>query len=147
MSPFFQLSQPQVTEGIIERSSARPMHLWPRDELDQQLISTTSRWGDEVWTLDYLTPGSSGGENKIRWAFDLPDGRPLTDPAHADMLDWVRRLVWSLLCAPNTGARALSPGNLGQISTGFRYFLPWLNSNHIVWPEELDQQMVKCHIP
>ena len=146
MKPVSLLNDSATTTEIIELNAARPLHLRMDDGLDQCQVSTTSRWGDRFWQLDYQTPGADKSVGKIFWDFELQDGRKLTDPVHRDILDWAKRLVWSLLAAPAEGAATLSPGTIGLLSPGLRYLLRWLVRNGIVWPRDIRPQDVRTYL-
>lgn len=76
---------------------------------------------------------------------NLPDGRNLLDLHHADLLDWLRRLVWSLFAAPGDGAAALKTGSLARINLGLRYWVAWLVAQEIAWPCQIDTDVVAAY--
>lgn len=126
-----------TTDLILEATQASPLHLLPAEDLDSKPISSKSLWGDDAWALDNRTSGASGGGSTIRWAVEMLDGSLLTDPANKDMLDWLKRLVWSVLSAPGDGAHALKPGSLGTLGAGVRWLAPWLAGQHVRRPSEI----------
>ncbi|WP_146010275.1 hypothetical protein [Acidimangrovimonas sediminis] len=134
------------TSEIIEESAARPLHLMRREDLAVEGVSSQSRWGDTTWVLDHSSSGADGSRSKFRWDIDLPGGQKLTNVAFADTLDWLRRLIWSLVAAPAGGRGALSPASLSALSPGVRYFVRWLCANHISLPKELDLLAVAGYV-
>ncbi|MBC7146555.1 MULTISPECIES: hypothetical protein [Thioclava] len=139
-------SKPRVTAEIIEVGAARPLHLLPRQELARQAVSSRSCWDDTTWSLDHSASGADNSRSKFRWDIDLPNGQKLTNPVFADMLDWLRRLVWSLVAAPAGEGGALSTASMSSLSPGFRYFVRWLCVNHITWPKELDTLAASAYL-
>ena len=64
-----------------------------------------SRFGDDIWDFypyipqENLTPS----HKRIDWRIQLPDGRRLTDPEHATLLDSAKTFIWSLFSQPVEG--------------------------------------------
>ena len=137
---------PPPTDQILADTIAEPLHLWPREKLTDQPVSSVSLWRDARWTFDNATPGASSSASSIIWSIDLTDGTSLLDPQHADLLDWLRRLVWSAASAPGDGARALAPGSLGTLSAGIGHLVRWMVENHIQRPYDLTQSVVRDYV-
>lgn len=144
--PVVQLRQVNRTDHILAESCAAPLHLWPRERLANQPVSSVSLWQDARWTFDNGTPGALANVSRINWSIELPDGTNLLDPPHADLLDWLRRLVWSAAAAPGDGARALAPGSVGTLSCGIVHLVPWMVEHHLCRPDDLTPSVVRDYV-
>lgn len=89
-------------------------------------ISSTSTWNDDTWHFDLTRPGVTDGSRRIDWAFELPDGSRLTDPAWAELREAVKRFLWSLRTDPPIGKRRLGPGSLISIFNQMRVLVCWM---------------------
>lgn len=137
------LRKPRTTAEILAATAEAPLHWWPeRDRLALTPVSATSLWGERRWILDNSTHGAAKAQSAISWDINLPDGSNLLDLRHADFLDWLRRLVWSLFAAPGDGTVALKPGNLGSMGVGLRYWAAWLVAHEIRWPHEITEAVI-----
>ena len=60
---------------------------------------------DVVWDLyPYIAQeNKSQSEKQINWRIRLPDGRFLTDPEHAHLLEAAKEFIWSLFIHPVEG--------------------------------------------
>lgn len=134
----------RTTTEILAATAAMPLHLWSdRDRVALEPVSAMSCWGDPRWVFDNQTHGAAISQSTIVWDLELPDGSNLLDTRNADLLDWLRRLVWSLFAAPGDGATNLKPGSLGTISVGLRYWAAWLVGHEIRWPHEITEPVVR----
>src|SRR5690606_11534856 len=70
--------------------------------------------------------------------FELPDGSSLLHHDHANLLDVLRRFVWSLFVAPAEDSSAYKTSSLQHISQSLRKFVPWMISNGYNRFDELD---------
>jgi hypothetical protein len=137
------LKKPRTTTEILAATAEIPLHLWSdRDRLAREPVSTKSCWGDPRWVFDNATHGVREGQSTIVWDLSLVNGSNLQDPQHADLLDWLRRLVWSLFAAPGDGAGDRKPGSLASINNGLRYWAAWLVAQEIRWPHEITETVV-----
>lgn len=127
------------TAEILKRSSKRPLHTLKARYLHDVWISSSSQWGDLKWKFDVAVHGQRDHLNILDWQIKLADGSLLTDGGHPELLDWVRRLVWSLFACPGDGFPPLTPGTASSIVIGLRCVVPWLVENKIRWPHELKQ--------
>jgi hypothetical protein len=137
---------PTTTANILETAAEMP--LYARTDLGRlalEPVSSRSLWGDKRWVFDNPTIGSRYNQSTISWDLSLPDGNNLLDPLHADLLDWLRRLVWSAFAAPGDGSLGFKPGSLGSISVGLRFWVRWLVEHEIAWPHELDSVVVTSY--
>ena len=141
-----QTDIPPTTEAILAATAERPLHLRNRADLIFAAVSSESIWTDRTWLFDNPTPGAKKSTSTIVWDLNLPDGRNLFDPHHTDLLDWMRRLVWSAYAAPGDGAGVLKPGSLGNINSGMRYWTAWLVDRHIACPAEIHETVVTDYI-
>lgn len=135
-----------TTTGILEATAAMPLHLrTDRDSLAREPVSSRSLWGDKRWVFDNATNGSVDSQSAIKWDLKLPDGKNLLDPYHSDLLDWMRRLVWSVYAAPGQGSAAMQSGSLGKIGGGLRYLAVWLVARQLTWPCEINAEVIKAY--
>lgn len=134
------------TSYILDTSAAHPLHLRSRDNLEFVSVSQKSKWTDARWIFDNPTPGSSKSSSTFSWKVEFSDGQCLLDSMHSDLLDWLRRLVWSTYASPGGGSRVLKPGTLGAISVNFRYWINWLVDHYITWPSEITDDVVSRYI-
>lgn len=132
-----------TTQEILEASAERPLHLLCSKKLSNEPVSSFSYWGDDRWILDNLTKGSSKYMSTVVWELALPDGTNLTDPMNYDLLDWLKRTIWSAFSAPGDGAGTLKPGTLGGKSMGMRWGVSWLVANHVRWPHQITDVVVR----
>ena len=111
----------KTTAAILENTSHKPLHMWAdRSRLALERVSSKSAWGGPRWVFDNPTSGSRDNASTINWSLDLPDGNNLLDPRHVDLVDWLRRFVWSTFAAPGDGAAGLKPGSLSSVGVGLR---------------------------
>lgn len=137
------LKRPRTTSEILAATAETPLHLWSdRDRLAGEPVSTTSSWGDPRWVFDNETHGARANNSTFVWDLDLPDGSNLLHPQNVDLLDWLRRFVWSLFAAPGDGAYYLNSGSLSHISSSVRYWIAWLVAQEIRWPHEITDTVV-----
>ena len=126
---------------ILQSNVSHPIHERAARDLIGIYISSVSKWEDDIWKLD--TDRHGGGDYiSINWRIPSHDGSILTSPQHAQMLDWIRRVVWSLFAAPGDNCAPLSPTTIGQTISGLRIVVPWLIDNHVRWPREMTQKVL-----
>ncbi len=135
-----------TTDAILEATADRPLHLRPQDDLTKLYVSGESRWSDRRWVFENDTRGSRANSSTISWDLDLPDGANLCDPQHAEMLDWLKRFVWSAYAAPGDGGARFKPGTLGQLSVGLRAVVAWCVAHHVLVPSQMTQEVVDAYI-
>ncbi|MBL4717588.1 MAG: hypothetical protein JKZ02_03905 [Erythrobacter sp.] len=139
-----ELLRARTTNSILAVTAERPLHAWSnRERLASEPVSSKSLWGDRRWTFDNPTSGAVDKQSSISWDLPLRNGENLLGHEHAELLDWLRRLVWSLFAAPGDGAIPRKPGSLGAIASGLRYWTVWLVEHEIAWPHEIDNSVVE----
>ncbi|MCE7798700.1 hypothetical protein LWE61_19405 [Sphingobium sufflavum] len=137
---------PRTTIAILEVTADTPLHVRPdRRRLAREPVSSKSLWGDHRWVFDDPTSGAVDNQSTINWDLGLKGGDNLLDRRHADLLDWLRRLVWSAFAEPGDGATARKPGSLGALASGLRYWTTWLVQREIAWPREIYTNVVKAY--
>jgi|TARA_R100000501_G_scaffold12618_1_gene23246 integrase len=136
---------PNTTAAILEATAETPLHRAGRHRLALEPVSSRSLWGDPRWVFDNATSGSEDNQSTISWNLDLQDGHNLLDPHHANLLDWLRRLVWSAFAAPGDGATSMKPGSLSGIGVGLRYWVAWLVEREIAWPHQIGTDVVATY--
>jgi hypothetical protein len=123
--------------------AAIPLHLRTDPGLAGEQVSRRSKWGDKAWQFDNPTPSAHPSSSRVSWDVALADGSTLCDPQHGKILDWMRRLVWSLKEAPADNSTPLAPGGASILSTGLRRFAGWLVENAYTLPHELDEAALR----
>ncbi|WP_143588748.1 MULTISPECIES: hypothetical protein [unclassified Thalassospira] len=98
------------------------------EDLRETRINRHSRWSDDRWFFDNLTPGHDAAASTIRWDFIMPDGSKFVDPKWAILLDAHRRLVWSLIVDPRQRHR-YKPGSMGKLSRRVHYLARWMGKS------------------
>jgi len=88
-----------------------------------------SRYGDAIWDFypyirqENLPPS----EKQINWRIALPDGRLLTDPEHAGLLESTKDFIWSLFADPVEGCKRPTMltlrGKVGSIKPLIRWMV------------------------
>ncbi|MDD9727262.1 hypothetical protein PVV74_17520 [Roseovarius sp. SK2] len=140
-------SKTLTTQEILEATAARPLHLRPREELADVYVSSESRWSDRRWVFNNATPGARANQSTITWDLDLTDGTNLCDHQYSDLLDWLKRLVWSAYAAPGDGAAGrLKSGGLGTISASLRSFVVWCVEHYVIWPSQITRVVVEAYV-
>lgn len=135
-----------TTEAILNSTAARPLYLRAQKELSSVYVSEKSLWSARIWVFDNATRGVTEGATRITWDLSLPDGSNLCDPQNAIMLDWLKRLVWSIYAAPGDGAPRWKPGSLGSLSVGIRAFVTWCIENHVFMPSQMTRGVVDAFV-
>ncbi|UJM89033.1 hypothetical protein LRK24_11295 [Rhodanobacter denitrificans] len=91
-------------------------------------ISKQSRFGDNLWMLDALTPGQPDAAGTLDWQFQIVEGVLFTDPVFEDLRNTLKRFVWSLM-SERTGGLALTAGSIRKVSTGIKVLVTWMFNN------------------
>lgn len=135
-----------TTTEIVASTSSAPLHLLrDRNLLETRPISSKSLWGSNRWDLDNPVAGASADNSTFSWNLKLPDKTNLLDQENADLLDWLRRLVWSAIASPGHG-RSMKPSSVGSLTSAVRYWLAWLIEQGIRWPCQIDRKVVQTFI-
>lgn len=73
-------------------------------------LFVVSRYRDPVWDFYPYIPQENlkPAQKLLNWSVSLPDGRTLTDPFHAPLLESTKDFVWSLFSSPIEGQKRLS---------------------------------------
>lgn len=87
-----------------------------------------NRYGDSVWDFyPYITPENVPPSKKqINWHIDLPDGRQLTDPEHAGLLESTKDLIWSLFSDPVEGRKRPAMSTIRNKALGIAHLLRYM---------------------
>lgn len=128
------------TASILQTPEGQSMHRLELELVQDRNVSTISRWGDDFWALDVNTPGSE--RTGLNWRMKVVDGRSLTDPGYASMLDWTKRFIWSLLASPGEGMRPLVPGSMASVGVGLKSLVYWMSTVDIQSPDDLTPERV-----
>lgn len=125
------------TAQIIASTRESPIHLRTAEELKDVWVSSFSRWYDRRWIFDNPTHGADHSLAQVNWERELDNGTLLTDATNDRMLDWLRRLAWSLTSAPGDGKEPLAPGSMQSFSLGLGYAASWMVSQSIRMPSQI----------
>jgi hypothetical protein len=131
-----------LTAEIIQSTAERPMHLLSSADLGGMFVSSSSKWDSADWEFDNPSHGQRANASRVHWAIEFPDGSRFTAPQHHGLLDWLRRVVWSLCAVPGDGVYPLAPGSMVGISAGLARIVPWLVEHAIRWPHELTTEVL-----
>ena len=134
-----------LTAEIIRRSLVLPLHLRQRFELGEEWVSSRSQWNSPRWELDTVSHGDRGYAT-VRWDIKLSNGRNLLHPDYEDLLDWLRRFIWSLYVSPGSKAGPLNTTSSPHVACGLSIFVPWLVEQDILWPHELTRRVVEAYL-
>ena len=115
----------------------RHLHLLPEIELHNIPVSPQSLWTDPQWRFENPTPGLSGVRSTVKWNINLPDGSYLLDAQWSDLLDSLRRFVWSLLVDPREG-KNFKVTSMVTMSQAITSLVRWMVANHFQRISELD---------
>jgi integrase len=99
-----------------------------------------SRFRDDVWDFyPYIPQESLSLSQKcIDWHARLPDGRSLTDPEHAGLLNSAKAFVWSLFADPVEGRRRPKMLTLVGKTKVLLFLLRWMVDRGLTRFVELD---------
>jgi len=90
-------------------------------------ISSRSRFGDDVWHLDGIRPGSARGDFSLDWGFTVGTGL-FTDPAYRPWLLAAKTFMWSVKVDPPSGRRHLHEGTLVRFFKPLRLLIRWMDA-------------------
>ncbi|HJV50645.1 MAG TPA: integrase [Noviherbaspirillum sp.] len=87
-----------------------------------------SRYGDVIWDFyPYIRQENLNPYRKqIDWRIALPDGRRLTDPAHAALLESTKDFIWSLFADPVEGRKRPTMQTLIHKVQSLKTLLRWM---------------------
>lgn len=102
-------------------------------------ISSRSRFGDDIWHLDGLRPGSNRSDFALDWGFAVGTGR-FTDARFTPWCEAAKTLLWSAKVDPPPGRRHLHDGTLASLFKGLRLLIRWMESQGYRRFPELDRE-------
>lgn len=87
-----------------------------------------SRYDDPIWDFYPYIPQENTRPNQkqIKWRIALPDGRMLTDPEHARLLESTKDFIWSLFADPVEGRKRPMMLTLRDKVTCIKPLLRWM---------------------
>lgn len=103
------------------------------------VISSRSRFADDIWHLDGLRPGSNRSDFALDWGFRVGTGR-FTDARFAPWREAAKTLLWSAKVDPPPGRRHLHDGTLASLFKGLRLLIRWMESQGYRSFPELDRE-------
>lgn len=94
-------------------------------------LLVVSRYGDETWDFYPYIPQDNLRESgkQLDWRIALPDGRRLTDPEHAALLESTKDFIWSLFTQPIEGRKRPTMLTLVNRIDALKPLLCWMVSN------------------
>lgn len=116
-----------------------PYHKMTGKELRHARVSRLSAWNDDIWEFDRDTPGSYKVLYTINWNFRFQDGSALTDGAHNDLYNYLKRSVWAWLCN-KPGKLPRKFNNSEGIKQKLRVFLEWMEQSGRGEIDEIDEE-------
>ncbi|WP_292537180.1 integrase [Mesorhizobium sp.] len=102
-------------------------------------ISSRSRFGDDIWHLDGIRPGSNRSDFSLDWSFAIGAGR-FTDPGFTGWREAAKTLLWSAKVDPPSGRQHLHDGTLASLFKGLRLLIRWMESQGYRRFTELDRE-------
>jgi integrase len=96
-------------------------------------VSAYSFWYDREWIFEKSTPGDSNADQKfdfkivILYETDKFEEEFLTDPKYSQLLDELRRFLWSWI-EEGTRRASVKRSSIGQYRSQIAFFLRWLAS-------------------
>jgi len=111
-----------------------PLHLKTDDVLRETPVSDWSSWSSTVWVFENTTAGRHRSTARFDFRLELLgetneyEAEYLTDDRFADLLDEVRRFVYSLLVDSRGLGGHLKPTGLGNLQSEVHAFLRWMVS-------------------
>lgn len=111
-----------------EQARALVLHHRPADVIADVQISAHSRWKDKIWRFERHLPGQKRDLTTFNWEIEIVDGRLLTDPQFARLLDACKRLIWSLLVDRRHG-KNLQPETAFTCFLGLKRLTVWMVKN------------------
>lgn len=93
----------QPIKNLVPSEKANlPVSIMNLPDGSQQVVS---RFGDYIWDFYPYIPQENlqPSHKRVDWRVLLPDGRRLTDPEHATLLDSTKTFIWSLFVQPVEG--------------------------------------------
>ena len=128
---------------MTSRTSLPQFHTWTREDLRNARLPGGSRWDGQRWVFPRETPGLANASYRIDWMTPIGSGSFLTDPAHADLLDSCRRIVWCWLASPPSKTPP-KYNAIKSIHQKLFFFVRWMvssgyNDCSCVTPEKIGQ--------
>lgn len=112
-----------LTADISQRRGQGALHTLTRKRLQITMVSSTSFWGETIWTLD---ADDIYGPVRIYWNIDLPNGRNLLDPELSDLLHAAKASVWCSIANISDRYVTIKVRSLENFVAGLKHFLFWM---------------------
>lgn len=128
------------TQNIILTDDGRCLHRLSNNELNGKRVSSLSFWHDDGWIFD--ADNNFSERTGINWKIDFSDGTKLTDPEYVDMLDWLKRFVWSLLVTPEFRGVGKSVSSMDGVNVGMRTAVRWMQEFSVFYPYQITESIV-----
>lgn len=128
-----------TTQEIIRSPVGQNLHRLNNDELKEMRVSSFSLWGDSGWTFDRdrLEVERSG----VNWEIEFEDKTKLSDEENSELLNWLKRLVWSLLVTPGPKGVSKSISSMEAVNVGMKTVVRWLYKYNIKYPSEITEEV------
>lgn len=133
------------TWDIVHRFATAPLHERSRDALRNARVSDRSVWSDMKWVLDTDTNGTKRWAT-IRWDIDLLNGENLWNEKYEEVVDWLKRLAWTLMASPGDRVLAAKATTVAGMCSGLQILLPWMIDHSIFWPHQLTNDTLDAYL-
>jgi integrase len=109
------------------------------------LVSSHSRFGDDVWVLDIQTPGSRADEGRIDWRFS---GKRdvITAAERAGLIRAAKHFLWTMVTDPPSGRKRSSEKSLKICAEHLKILVSWLAINGISRFADVDLKSAELFI-
>ena len=89
-------------------------------------VSSSCRFGDDVWRLDIKAAGRRADQNWLRWTFAPPEGSRIGLADHASLVRAAKCFLWSMAINPPSGRKRSSPASVHHKGMILRTLIEWM---------------------
>ena len=72
------------------------------------LVSSKSRYGDDLWLLDIQTAGWRADQSCVDWKIPVREGDKITAAEHAALVQAAKQFLWTIVTDPPSGRKRIS---------------------------------------
>lgn len=77
----------------------------------------------------------------VNWEIEFEDKTKLSDEENSELLNWLKRLVWSLLVTPGPKGVSKSISSMEAVNVGMKTVVRWLYKYNIKYPSEITEEV------
>jgi len=129
-----------TTQEIIRSPEGQTLHRLDTNDLQERRISSFSLWGDAGWTFDSDRAGAE--RSGINWEIEFEDKTLLSNAENLELLDWIKRLIWSLLVTPGPNGKSKAISSMDGVNVGMKTVVKWLYKYNIRYPSQITEDVV-----